>query len=112
MIIKFNYSKKVNDAAEVSARVLLFAKFYKYQPSKVKVRKFEDCNYVHGFTIDADGLLPSEAVLYEQALCEWMSLQTDLASFLLSKGLESERIQQKDFIKDQISDIQITEPHP
>jgi hypothetical protein len=102
---KFIYKK---EDGSVSDRELLRPVFLKESSNSIKNFDKEDVKYVRGFELKKEGLNNSEIEKYEEILEDYYDLGIPtIQEFFKEQGLDSTRLSEKSFKKQNISNFQV-----
>ncbi len=102
---KFIYKK---EDGSISNRELLRPVFLKESSNSIKNFDKDDVKYVRGFELNKDGLNESDIKKYEEILEDYYDLAIPtIQEFFKEQGLDSTRLSEKSFKKQNISNFQV-----
>lgn len=101
----FKYKK---DGGTITDRVVLRPQMMKESTNYLNDFNNPNVKYLHGLEIEKSGMTSVEIEKYERLIEEYYQIQMPtLENFLIINGLDPKKVQQKSFVKDKISDLQI-----
>lgn len=104
---RFTYTKDDNTK---STREILSPNFVKEATNKIKDFEKPEVKYLEGYQIDKNGLSEEEQKKYEEVLDDYVDWEKPtIEEFFSQEGLDSKRIQWRNFKKSGISELKVLE---
>ena len=103
--INFSYTK---EGGEESTRTVIAPKFIKESYNSFKELEKDQVNYVSGYEIEKEGLTEDEIKEYEECVYDYFSVAIPtMEEYLKDLGLDPQKVQQKSFKKERISNANV-----